>query len=491
MDSRKLASVPGLRKSQPGRNASRRIFFLLMALLVAPASPAWAEVSATPEARLAALGIELPPPASPVANYVNGVQTGNLIFLAGKGPRHADGREISGKLGRDLTIEQGYEAARLTAINQLAVLKTMLGDLSRVQRVVKVLGMVNSHPDFTEQPAVINGFSDLIVEVFGDRGRHARAAVGMATLPRGQAVEIQLVVEVAPGPSVPESREHAPLEMTYFGAAGWRITDGETIVLVDPWPSRVKYGREGHPDDERPVYARTDIAPVDSELVDELIPEADYILVQHGHFDHLGDVPHIARRTGAKVVGTETVMMILRAYGVPEDQLYPVSGGEDYQFDGFSVRVVPGLHSALNGKHYHDSRRYGRDASLQAPLRINEFIEGGALSYLVRLGGRSILTMGSMNFIEREFEGLEPDILLAGINGSRLGLYDYDRRLLESTGYPPVVIPTHWDNFSLPYGFSQQPNVERNLLPFVETARDISPGSSVILPVHLEPIVIQ
>jgi L-ascorbate metabolism protein UlaG (beta-lactamase superfamily) len=281
-----------------------------------------------------------------------------------------------------------------------------------------------------------------------------------------------------------------PLEMTYFGAAGWRISDGETIVLVDPWPSRIKYANAGHPDDSRKKYERSDPAPVDTELVDRLIPKADFILVQHGHFDHLGDVPHIARKTGAKVIGTETVMMILRAYGVPEEQLYAVHGGEDYQFDNFSVRVVPGLHSALDAKHYHDSRRYDRATPLEAPLRIEQFIEGGALSFLARLGGRSILTMGSMNFIEREFEGLEPDILLAGINGSRLGLYDYDRRLLKSTGYPSIVLPTHWDNFGLPYGFSQQANIERNLLPFVKTAQEVSPESKVVLPTHLEPIVI-
>ena len=154
----------------------------------------------SPEAKLEALGIVLPAAPSPVANYVNGVQTGNLIFLAGKGPKRADGSEVSGKLGKDLNIEQGYEAARLTAINQMAVLKAMLGDLSRVKRVVKVLGMVNSDPDFIEQPAVINGFSDLIVEVFGERGRHARAAVGMASLPRGQTVEIEMIVEVEEAP---------------------------------------------------------------------------------------------------------------------------------------------------------------------------------------------------------------------------------------------------------------------------------------------------
>ena len=154
------------------------------------------DASYDPEARLEELGITLPDAPSPVANYVNGVRTGNLIFLAGKGPRRADGSEITGKLGAGVTIEEGYEGARLTAINQLAVLKAMLGDLSRVVRVVKVLGMVNSDPSFVEQPAVINGFSDLIVDVFGERGRHARAAVGMASLPRGQAVEIEMIVEV-------------------------------------------------------------------------------------------------------------------------------------------------------------------------------------------------------------------------------------------------------------------------------------------------------
>ena len=149
-----------------------------------------------PEARLKELGIVLPAAPQPVANYVNGVRTGNLIFLAGKGPKRADGSEIIGKLGADVSIEEGYEAARLTAINQLAVLKEMLGNLRKVKRVVKVLGMVNSDPEFVQQPAVINGFSDLIVEVFGERGRHARAAVGMASLPRGQAVEIEMIVEV-------------------------------------------------------------------------------------------------------------------------------------------------------------------------------------------------------------------------------------------------------------------------------------------------------
>ncbi|MEQ9592992.1 MAG: RidA family protein [Cyclobacteriaceae bacterium] len=149
-----------------------------------------------PESRLAALQITLPSPPRPVANYVNGVQAGNMIFLAGKGPKRADGTEITGKLGAGVTIEEGYEGARLTAINQLAVLKDMVGNLNRVKRIVKVLGFVNSDPEFIDQPKVINGFSDLMVEVFGENGKHARAAIGVATLPRGQAVEIELVVEL-------------------------------------------------------------------------------------------------------------------------------------------------------------------------------------------------------------------------------------------------------------------------------------------------------
>ena len=177
-------------------SAMRVVLLYILAIGVAAAQGKADESVFDPEARLKALGIELPAAPEPVANYVNGVRTGKLIFLAGKGPKRADGSEITGKLGADVSIEEGYEGARLTAINQLAVLKEMLGDLSKVKRVVKVLGMVNSDPDFVEQPAVINGFSDLIVEVFGERGRHARAAVGMASLPRGQSVEIEMIVEV-------------------------------------------------------------------------------------------------------------------------------------------------------------------------------------------------------------------------------------------------------------------------------------------------------
>ena len=150
----------------------------------------------TPEERLKAKGIVLVTPSAPVANYVNVVRVGNLLYLAGKGPAKPDGSYVTGKVGKDLTIEQGYEAARLAAISHLAVLKAELGDLNKVKRIVKVLGMVQCTDDFKDQPKVINGYSDLMVEIFGEKGKHARSAVGMNSLPLGIAVEVEVIVEI-------------------------------------------------------------------------------------------------------------------------------------------------------------------------------------------------------------------------------------------------------------------------------------------------------
>jgi enamine deaminase RidA (YjgF/YER057c/UK114 family) len=150
----------------------------------------------TPEDKLKALGITLPAPSKPIANYVKAVRAGNLVFTSGHGPCNELTPDQKGKVGATLTIEQGAATARATGICLLATLKAELGDLSRVRRIVKVLGMVNSAPSFTDQPKVMNGFSDLMVEVFGERGRHARSAVGMVSLPGDLAVEIEMVVEV-------------------------------------------------------------------------------------------------------------------------------------------------------------------------------------------------------------------------------------------------------------------------------------------------------
>jgi enamine deaminase RidA (YjgF/YER057c/UK114 family) len=146
--------------------------------------------------RLQELGLKLPKPSKPVGTYVQAVQTGKLLYLSGKGPWSADGPLPKGKLGREFTVEQGYQFARSVGLMLLAVMQDQLGSLDRVRRVVKVLGMVNSDPEFGDQPKVINGCSDLFVEVFGEAGRHARSAVGMGALPAGIPVEIEVIVEV-------------------------------------------------------------------------------------------------------------------------------------------------------------------------------------------------------------------------------------------------------------------------------------------------------
>ncbi|HYM68807.1 MAG TPA: RidA family protein [bacterium] len=149
------------------------------------------------EQRLTAIGLALPPAPASVANYVGAVQVGDLVFVSGHGPVKDGKLTYRGKLGRDFSVAEGYDAARLVMLNALASLRAAIGDLDRVKRVVKLLGMVNSTPDFLQQPEVINGASDLLVELFGDRGRHARSAVGMAVLPFDIAVEIEMIVQVA------------------------------------------------------------------------------------------------------------------------------------------------------------------------------------------------------------------------------------------------------------------------------------------------------
>jgi enamine deaminase RidA (YjgF/YER057c/UK114 family) len=149
------------------------------------------------EQKIANLGLELAAPSAPLANFVQTVQTGNLMFVAGHLPRQPDGKVLNaGKVGREVTIEQGYEAARLAAINCLASIKAATGDLDKVKRVVKLLVMVNADPEFDQHFVVANGASDLLVELYGDSGRHARSAVGMGGLPRGSCVEVEMVVEL-------------------------------------------------------------------------------------------------------------------------------------------------------------------------------------------------------------------------------------------------------------------------------------------------------
>lgn len=152
----------------------------------------------TPEQKIAELGINLPGPPKPAGTYVPYVITGNLLYVSGNGPRLPDGSFRSGKVGRDVSAEEAYEHAKLVAITLLGIVKTALGSLDRVKQVVKVLGMVNAVPEFTDHPRVINGCSDLFVAVFGEAGRHARSAVGMGSLPSQITVEIEAIFEFSP-----------------------------------------------------------------------------------------------------------------------------------------------------------------------------------------------------------------------------------------------------------------------------------------------------
>ncbi len=179
----------------------RSILVLGMAASAAALAPggalAQAPAAGSAEQRLRERGIELPRSNAPVANYVPAVRTGNLVYLAGTGPFRPDGTLATGKVGKDVSVEEAYQHARLTGLVLLSALRGAVGSLDAVTRVVKVLGMVNAVPEFTDHPKVINGCSDLFVEVFGDRGRHARSAVGMASLPFGITVEIEAIFEVA------------------------------------------------------------------------------------------------------------------------------------------------------------------------------------------------------------------------------------------------------------------------------------------------------
>ncbi len=297
-----------------------------------------------------------------------------------------------------------------------------------------------------------------------------------------------------PNPAGTKASGRVALE--YMGAAGWRISDGTTIILIDPYLSRIlgpppplapPYTRT--PGDTRPVYGWNDVAAPDVAAIDEHVPHADFVFVTHTHYDHVLDVPHIALSTRSTVIGTESTENVMRAYGVPEKQLITVRGGEDFDFGVFSVKVIPSLHSALDHKHYFSSEI--APAGMKAPLTLQQMHpEGGTLAYLIRFHGHQILVFGGMNYIEREIEGLEPDVVLVGAASSRKEIYDYSGRLMRDLHFPLLVLPTHWDNFFAPYGASQQASVDA-LQSFIQEIRAASPKTKIVVPKYFEAIPLE
>ncbi len=280
------------------------------------------------------------------------------------------------------------------------------------------------------------------------------------------------------------------LELTHLGAAGWQITDGKRVILLDPYLSRLRvtgqfgtYTTPTLPGDGRKIFGPDDDLIADTAVIDAHVTRADFILHSHSHFNHTLDMPSIARKTGATVLGTESTTNLARAEGVPERQLIAVRGGEDYAFDGLSVKVIPSLHSALNGKHFFDSRVVPRD--FQGPRRLGRDIEGGTLAYLLRLGGYQILWFGSMNYIEREVQGLRADVAMIAAARQRLEIHDYTGRLLRAIGLPRLVFATHWDEQSFPFGAPQDDRL-REAQGFVTEVKAVSPRTRVIVPRHFE-----
>ena len=175
-----------------------------------------------------------------------------------------------------------------------------------------------------------------------------------------------------------------------------------------------------------------------------------------------------------------------RAYSVPEEQLITVRGGEDYEFGVLSVKFIPSLHSALDHKRYFSSGK--APEAMKAPPTLPQIHpEGGTLAYLIRFHGNQILAFGGMNYIEREMEGLRPDVILASAGSSRREIHDYTGRLMRALHYPPLVLPTHWDNFLAPYGATQQPAIDA-VQSFVQEVKAASPKSKVIVPKYFEAI---
>jgi L-ascorbate metabolism protein UlaG (beta-lactamase superfamily) len=293
-------------------------------------------------------------------------------------------------------------------------------------------------------------------------------------------------------PTTTKSRQ---VVLRWLGTAGWEINDGSTIILIDPYisrifgpqpPGRTPFARTTN--DTRPQYGWDDPATPDIAAIDSRVPRANYVLVTHTHYDHVLDVPHIALKTRAMVIGTESTQNVLRAYSVPEEQLITVRGGEDYDFGAFSVKVIPSLHSPLNSKRYFSSETTPK--GMKAPLTLRQIHpEGGTLAYLVRFHGHQILAFGGMNYIEREMQGLKPDVVLVGAAGSHKEIYDYCGRLMRALQFPALVLPTHWDNFTAPYEASQQVSIDA-LQSFLEEMKAASPKTKVIVPKYFEPITL-
>lgn len=288
-------------------------------------------------------------------------------------------------------------------------------------------------------------------------------------------------------PGVAEGAQAAPqsggpgksdVNFKWFGTDGWEITFGNKTILFDPWLSRFDCGFfSGKFNPNTPLA-------VEEALIDQHLKKADQILIGHGHWDHMADIPYIAKKTGAQVIGSETHANVLRAAGVPEGKIVQVKGGELMQFDGYTIEVFPGLHSmGPTKKHTVPGHLYQVPS---APTKVGDMPEGDSLIYLITIREKfSIFLMSTANFVERAIAGLKPDVaLIASIFANQI--HKFTPRLLKALNYPKVILPTHWDHFEKPY--SEPPQDLRavfgdpaNLDLWVKEAKQLSPKSRIVV----------
>jgi L-ascorbate metabolism protein UlaG (beta-lactamase superfamily) len=257
------------------------------------------------------------------------------------------------------------------------------------------------------------------------------------------------------------SPPRAPIAFTYLGVAGWVIESGDTVVVTDPYLTR--------PDRTKPAMSDPAAVAAHSPV------HADVVLVGHSHVDHLLDAPAVAIRTGATLVGSLSTIRVGRASGVDEDHLQAVKGGEDLERKGYSIRVIPSLHSEVGAAYLFGEIR----ADVKLPMMMDDYQEGGTLAYLIRIGGHEVVVLDTANFIERELAGIHPDI---AIIAPHLGntIHDYTCRLLHVLGDPPIVLPTHFDDWKGP----PVDGPREELAEFTAEVHRCSPASRVIAPRH-------
>jgi L-ascorbate metabolism protein UlaG (beta-lactamase superfamily) len=264
----------------------------------------------------------------------------------------------------------------------------------------------------------------------------------------------------------------------WLGTNGWEITFGNKTILMDPWLARFDTGFfSGKFDPNTPLKT-------DEALIDQHVRKADQILIGHGHWDHLADIPYIAKKHGAQVIGSETHANVLRAAGVAEAKIVQVKGGEYMQFDGYTLEVFPALHSlGPTKKHAVPGHLYSVPA---APTKVGDLPEGDSLIYMLTIKDKyRIFLMSTANFVERAITGLKPDVaLVASIFANQI--HDYTPRLFRALSYPKVVLPTHWDNFERP--LSEGPQDLRsvfgdpaNMDLAVKEIKQVSPKTRVVM----------